>query len=130
MSIEKGIGLPKRWEPSTFNLVREAIAANRTPENAAVSVLVDLANAGLLIPSGGYTVELYAAFKLPAALTAPWTDHTLYRIRNSAEAALELARMWGGEALAAHCTQTFWANGREYRTPWVRIREIAHEFTA
>lgn len=127
MSLDKGIGLPQRWDPATFKLVRDAIALNRDPDNATASVLLALANEGLLIPPAGYTVDLYAAFKTPAALTAPWTDHTLYRIRNSAEAALEIARMWGseggGEALAAKCTQTFWANGREYRTPWVRIAD-------
>lgn len=70
--------------------------------------------------AGGLRIQLYAVIK-DRSVIPPWVDHTYWMIRNSAEAALHTAEVWGGEALAVTCTQIWWPDGREYRTPWVPI---------
>lgn len=109
----------------TQDAVAEIIADGGLPRlhrAEAEKVLAYLAGAGRLLPEGGERIELFAAFRNQHAAThAPWVDHADYAIRSNAEAALHTARVWGGEAIAARCVQTWWPNGREYRTPWERI---------
>ena len=74
-----------------------------------------------LEPDGVYTVRLFMVGLRPEALRAPWCDASYYQIVSSAEVALRKAEIMRGEALT--CLQTLWADGSEYRSPWILIEE-------
>lgn len=77
----------------------------------------------LILMHGGEIIDLYAVFKGPHAY-APWQPREDYLMRNSPEAALHSAAVWGAGAYAAHCIQLWLPDGGEFRTPWEPFTDV------